>query len=153
LVLASILACAFLGLLGRLGYLQIVKHDELSRLAESQHAKTIPLKPRRGPILDRNGQVLAVSSKAESLFALTSRVEDRDRLAAKLAPILKEPAREISRRLDSSKRFVFVKRRLPPDVVAVVKTLDEPGLGFVDESLRLYPNRELGSHALGFEGI
>src|SRR5262249_40020744 len=121
LVLASILACAFLALLGRLGFLQVVKHDELSRLAESQPAKTIPLKPRRGPILDRNGQVLAVSSKAESLFALTSRVEDRNGLAARLAPILKEPAKDISRRLDSSRRFVFVKRRLAPDVVDAVK--------------------------------
>ena len=153
LVLASVLACAFLGLLGRLGHLQIVKHDELSRLAESQHAKTIPLKPRRGPILDRNGQVLAVSAKAESLYALTSRIEDRDRLAARLAPILKEPAREISRRLDSSRRFVFVKRRLAPDVASALKSLDDPALGFVDESMRLYPNRELASHALGFEGV
>src|SRR5438093_12404568 len=97
LVFASLLACAFLGLLGRLGYLQVVKHEEYSRLAESQQAKTIPLRPRRGPILDRNGQVLAVSSRAESLYALTSRVEDRARLAARLAPILGEPAVAIAR--------------------------------------------------------
>src|SRR5437762_12001938 len=95
LIFAACLACAFLGLIGRLAFLQVVKHDEYSRLAESQHAKTIPLKPRRGPILDRNGQVLAVSAKAESLYALTSRIEDRDRLAARLAPILAEPARDI----------------------------------------------------------
>ena len=110
LIFAALLGCAFLGLLGRLAYLQVFKHDEYSRLAESQHAKTIPLKPRRGHIFDRHGQTLAVSSKAESLYALTARIEDRDALAARLAPILGEPAREISRRLDSSKRFVFVKR-------------------------------------------
>jgi cell division protein FtsI (penicillin-binding protein 3) len=153
LVFAAILACAFLGLLGRLAYLQVLKHDEYSKLAESQHAKTIPLKPRRGPILDRNGQVLAVSSRAESLYALISRIEDRDRLAARLAPILGEPARDIARRLDSSKHFVFVKRRLPPDVAEAVRDLQEPALGFVEESLRLYPNRELAAHAIGFEGV
>ncbi|HYB43824.1 MAG TPA: penicillin-binding transpeptidase domain-containing protein [Candidatus Methylomirabilis sp.] len=152
-VFAILLGLAFLGLLGRLAYLQIVKHEEYSRLAESQHAKTIPLKPRRGPILDRNGQVLAVSAKAESLFALTSRVEDRDRLAGQLAPVLGEPAREIARRLDSSKRFVFVKRRLPPDVADAVRALKDPALGFVEESLRLYPNRELAANAVGFEGM
>src|SRR5262245_3019676 len=153
LVFAAIVACAFLGLLGRLAHLQVVKHEEYSRLAESQHAKTIPLKARRGPTLHRNGQVLAVSAKAESLYALTSRVEDKDALAAQLAPILGEPPREISRRLDSQKRFVFVKRRLSPDVVEAVRRLDAPALGFVDESLRLYPNRELAAQAVGFEGM
>jgi cell division protein FtsI (penicillin-binding protein 3) len=153
LIFAALLAGAFLALLGRLAYLQVVKHEEYSKLAESQHAKTIPLTPRRGPILDRAGQALAVSSKAESLYALTSRVGDRDRLAARLAPLLGEPAREISRRLDSSRRFVFLKRRLPPDVVASVRALDEPALGFVEESLRLYPNRELAAHVIGFEGV
>src|SRR5260370_750934 len=48
LIFAALVACAFLGILGRLTYLQIVKHDEYSRLAESQHAKTVPLRPQRG---------------------------------------------------------------------------------------------------------
>jgi cell division protein FtsI (penicillin-binding protein 3) len=153
LVFAAILACAFLGLLGRLAHLQIVKHEEYSRLAQSQHAKTITLKARRGTIVDRNGQVLAVSAKAESLYALTSRIEDRQALAARLAPLLAEPAHEISRRLESPKRFVFVKRRLPPDVVEALRDLQDPALGFVEESQRLYPNRELAAHAIGFEGF
>jgi cell division protein FtsI (penicillin-binding protein 3) len=153
LIFAALLAGAFLGLLGRLVYLQVVKHDEYSRLAEGQHAKTIPLNPRRGPILDRTSQVLAISSKAESLYALTSRVEDPHHLAARLAPLLGEPAPNIGRRLDSSTRFVFVKRRLPPDVVESVRALNEPALGFVEESLRLYPNRELAAHVIGFEGV
>jgi len=153
LVVAAFIACAFVGLVGRLGYLQIFKHDEYARLADAQHAKTIPLKPKRGPILDRNGQALAVSSRAESLFALTSRVEDRDALARRLAPILGDAPKEIAKRLDSPKRFVFVKRRLPPDTVQAVKDLDEPALGFVEESMRLYPNRELAAQVIGFEGM
>jgi cell division protein FtsI (penicillin-binding protein 3) len=153
LVVAAILGCAFLGLLGRLAYLQVLKHEEYSRLAESQHAKTIPLKAQRGPILDRNGRVLAVSSRAESLYALTSRVEDARALAKRLAPLLGEPAAEIAKRLDSSKRFVYLKRRLPPDLADAIRDLNEPALGFLDESLRLYPNRELAAHAIGFEGI
>ena len=56
LIFAACLACAFVVLLGRLTYLQIWKHDEYARLAENQHAKTVPLRPKRGPILDRNGQ-------------------------------------------------------------------------------------------------
>ena len=153
LVVAVFIACALLALSTRLAYLQIVKHDEYTRLAEAQQAKTIPLKPKRGPILDRNGQPLAVSSRAESLYALTSRIEDREALARRLAPILGDAPRDIARRLESSKRFVFVKRRLPPDVVEAVKELGEPALGFVDESMRLYPSRELAAQVIGFEGM
>ena len=153
LVVAVFIACAFAGLVARLAFVQIVKHEEYARLADNQHAKTIPLKPKRGPILDRNGQAFAVSSRAESLYALTSRVDDRDALAGRLAPILGDSAREIAKRLDSRNRFVFVKRRLPPDTVEAVRNLGEPALGFVDESMRLYPNRELAAHVVGFEGM
>ncbi len=152
LIVAGIFAAAFLGLIGRLGYLQVVKHDEYLRLAEGQHAKTLALRPKRGPILDRNGQVLAVSSGAETLYALPGRVDDSARLARRLAPVLGEPAADIVRRLDSSKRFVFVKRRLPPAVAQAVRELHEPALGFLEESLRLYPNRELAAQVVGFEG-
>jgi cell division protein FtsI (penicillin-binding protein 3) len=153
LIVAAFIACAFVGLAGRLGYLQIVKHEEYARLADSQQAKTIPLKPRRGPIVDRNGQVLAVSARAESLYALTSRIDDRVALARRLSPVLGDSVSEIARRLDSPKRFVFVKRRLPPDTVNAIRALDEPALGFVDESMRLYPNRELAAQIIGFEGL
>ena len=152
LIVALIFGGAFLGLLARLGYLQVVKHDEYLRLAESQHAKSIALRPKRGPILDRNGQVLAVSSAAETLYALPARVDDAGRLAKRLAPVLGEPAADIVKRLDTSKRFVFVKRRLPPAVAQAVRELHEPALGFLEESLRLYPNRELAAQVVGFEG-
>ena len=97
LIFAACLACAFLGILGRLTFLQVVKHDEYSRVAESQHAKTVPLRPKRGPIVDRGGQVLAESSNAESLFALPHGIDDAPGLARELAPILGEPAREMVR--------------------------------------------------------
>src|SRR5258705_12675505 len=153
LIFAACLACAFLGILGRLTYLQVVKHDEYSRLAENQHAKTIALRPKRGPIVDRGGQVLAVSSAAESLFALPHRIDDVPRLARTLAPILGEPASEIAKRMDASKRFVWVKRKLPPAVAQAVRELHDPGLGFLQESLRLYPSRELAAQVVGFEGL
>jgi len=152
LIVAGCLACAFLGLIGRLAYLQVVKHEDYVRLAESQHAKAIPLKAKRGPILDRNGRALAVSSSAETLVAVPGRVDDAARLASRLAPVLDEPVAEIARRIESSKRLVYVKRRLPPAVAQAVRDLHEPALGFVEENLRLYPNRELAAHVIGFEG-
>ncbi len=153
LVLAALFACALLALVGRLTFLQVVKHDELSRLAERQRSKTIALRPARGPILDRAGQALAVSSHAESLFALPARIQDPEGAAQRLAPLLKETPGEVRKRLQAERQFVWVKRKLPPAVAQAVRALGEPGLGFVQESLRLYPNRELAAHVLGFEGV
>ncbi len=152
LVLAALLAFAFVGLAARLVVLQVARHHELLRAAEKQHSKTITLGPKRGSILDRHDQPLAVSSAAESLYALPSRIPDPRGLGLALAPILGEQAGEIEKRLTSDKPFVWVKRRLPPPVAQVVRDLGEPGLGFVKDSLRLYPNRELAANLLGFEG-
>ena len=152
LIFAACLACAFVVLLGRLAYLQILKHDEYSRLAENQHAKTVPLRPKRGPILDRGGQALAVSSRADTLYVTPAKVEDAPRLAARLAPILGEPARDLVRRLTVAKKFAPVRRRLTPDIARAVRDLKDPSLALVEDSLRLYPNRELAAQLVGFEG-
>jgi cell division protein FtsI (penicillin-binding protein 3) len=153
LILAALFACALLALVGRLAFLQIVKHEELSRLAERQRSKEIILRPKRGPILDRHGEALAVSSHAESLFALPARIDDPEGLALRLAPLLPEAPEEVRKRLMADRTFIWVKRKLPPSLAQSVKALGEPGLGFVQESLRLYPNRELAAHVLGFEGL
>ncbi|HEY7040732.1 MAG TPA: penicillin-binding transpeptidase domain-containing protein [Methylomirabilota bacterium] len=152
LILAACLACAFLGLLARLGYLQVYKHEEYARLAENQHAKTVPLRAKRGPILDRNGQALAVSSRADTLYVTPGKVEDAPRLAARLSAILGEPARDLARRLTVSKKFAPVRRRLTPDMARAVRDLKDPSLTLVEDSMRLYPNRELASQLVGFEG-
>jgi cell division protein FtsI (penicillin-binding protein 3) len=153
LVLAGILTLAFAGVVGRLGWLQIVRHGDLAAVAERQYSRTIVLQAQRGPIVDRQGAALATSSPAESLFAQPRAVGDPVRVAARLAPLLATPERELHAALTSGKPFVWLRRRLPPATVAEVRALREPGLGFLPEALRLYPNRELGAHVIGFEGV
>ncbi len=153
LILAALLACAFAGLIGRLGYLQTFRRAELVAAAERQYSRTVTIRPKRGPILDRHGNPLAASSAAESLFAQPRRIENPADLAREVAPILGEPEEEIRRRLASDRSFVWLRRRLPPAAAQAVRVLDEAGLGLVPETLRLYPNRELAAHVLGFEGV
>jgi cell division protein FtsI (penicillin-binding protein 3) len=153
LVLAGLLALAFTGIVGRLGWLQIVRHADLAALAERQYSRTVVLQAQRGPIVDRQGAALATSSPAESLFAQPRAVGDPVRVAARLAPLLDAPESELHALLTSGKPFVWLRRRLPPATAAAVKGLREPGLGFLPEPLRLYPNRELAAHVLGFEGV
>jgi len=153
LLLAAVLALAFAGVTARLAWLQIVRHADLATLAERQYARTVVLHAQRGPIVDRNGAPLATSSPAESLFAQPRAVGDPVRVAARLAPILGLPETDLHATLTAGRSFVWLKRRLPPAVAAEVRALREPGLGFLAEPLRLYPNRELAAHVVGFDGV
>jgi cell division protein FtsI (penicillin-binding protein 3) len=153
LVLTGVLFAVHVAVVVRLGHLQLVRRDELTRFAERQYSKALPLKPKRGPILDRHGLVLAVSTEVESVFADPRRIADRADVAGRLAPMLDERPREIEERLHTDRSFVWLKRKLPPQAVRPIRALGLPGIGVLPESLRFYPNRELAAHVLGFEGF
>ena len=153
LIVAALLAVAFGGLTARLAWLQLIRGPELATLAERQYSRTVVLQAQRGPIVDRNGASLATSTPAESLFAQPRALGDPVRVAGRLAPILRVPENELHAQLTSARAFVWLRRRLPPAVANEVRALREPGLGFLPEPLRLYPNRELAAHVLGFEGV
>ena len=152
LILAALFAVAFGAVVSRLVNLQVVRHAELSAMAERQYSRTITLHAPRGPIVDRRGAPLATSSAAESLFVHPRGVGDPVRVAARLAPLLGMTEPELHAMLTAPKTFVWIKRQLPPGVAERVKALREPGLGFVVDPLRLYPNRELAAHVIGFDG-
>jgi cell division protein FtsI (penicillin-binding protein 3) len=152
LILAAFFAVAFGGVSARLGWLQIVRHAELAEMAERQYSRSLVLPAQRGDIVDRNGAPLATSTAADSLFAQPRSVGDPVRVAARLAPLLGTRESELHALLTSDRAFVWIRRKLPPAVAAAVRALREPGLGLLAEPLRLYPNRELAAHIVGFEG-
>src|SRR5207249_5713429 len=152
LVLTGVLVIVLAAVVVRLAYLQLYRHEELARLAERQYSKTIPLRPQRGPIFDRNGYALAVSAEVESVFAVPGRIADRAWVAATLAPRLGERPRDLEERLQGDRPFVWLKRKIPPVAAQGIRALRLPGVGTLPESLRFYPSRELGAHLLGFVG-
>ena len=91
----------------RLVQLTIVQGDELARQAAVQHQRRLMLAPRRGEIVDRNGEILALSFPSESLFVRTKEVSPA---AAKqtlaLASSLRLPLQDVQKALHSSSPFV-----------------------------------------------
>src|SRR5262245_37534604 len=75
-ILIALVTFGFFSMAARCAHLQILRAPELLALARSQHEKAIDLDPRRGPILDRNGQELALSIDVDSLYADPSKVQD-----------------------------------------------------------------------------
>src|SRR5262245_1005221 len=145
-----------LGIGVRLFQLQVLGRRSFERQAARQSERTINLDPRRGPILDRNGQPLAVSVDAESIYAVPQDVDDPARTAAALAAPLGLDAagrKELQLQLSRNRAFVWVKRKVDPDTGRKVREAQLDGIGFLTENRRYYPKRELASHILGYTGL
>ncbi len=153
IILSCLFACGFLSVIVRSFYLQVLDHERLVKLAERQHQRTIQITPARGGIFDRTGAPLAVSLDMDSLFAEPKRISKPGEVAAALAPLLQQPQQELMKKLDSDRSFAWIARQLTPETAAAIKKLKLPGIGFVKESKRFYPNFETASHVLGFTGM
>ncbi len=134
-------------------YLQVSQHERLTKLAEKQHLKTVPLTPARGTIADRNNAPLAVSIEMDSCFAEPRSMDDIHGTAVKLAPILGMARPELEQKLKSARNFVWLQRRITPDLVKQIKDLELDGIGFIKETKRFYPNAEIAGHVIGFTGL
>lgn len=108
----------------------------------------------RADIMDRNGVLLATDLEAVSLYARPREIMDPAGDAVKLASVLPglTPA-QIEKRLRSSARFVWLKRRLTPAEHDAVNRLGVVGVDFEREIERVYPQSELAAHIIGYTDI
>ncbi len=156
LVIATLLLAG--GVAARLCDLQLLQSESLRERAERQHKRRVEVHATRGSIVDRHGRELAVSLATHALFAHPWRVEQPERAAQQLAPILDLPQREILTRLRSQKPFVWIDRFLEPDQVEAVRARgipvgDSEPFGLLPSFKRFYPHGRLGVHVVGFANI
>ena len=105
----------------------------------------------RPDLLDRNGEILATDVKTMSVFAEPNRIIDKDEAVELITAVLPDvDAKELRERLGSRKGFVWVKRQITPKEQAEIFHLGLPGVGFLPENKRVYPNGPIGAHVLGY---
>ena len=108
----------------------------------------------RPDILDRNGAILATDVKAPSLFAEPRKLIDVDEAEELLTAVLPDlDANEVRDRLSSKKGFVWLKREITPKQQLEIHRLGIPGVGFLTENKRVYPNGPVVSHEIGHVNI
>jgi cell division protein FtsI (penicillin-binding protein 3) len=135
---------------GRLSYLQLFKHGEYLARAQRQQQRTIEITPKRGIIYDRNLRALAMSVPVKSAFAVPVEIADEALAARLLSGVLGVPQDVLEARMASSRSFVWISRKLPPEKVEAIEGLNLKGIYFQDENQRFYPKRDLAAHVLGF---
>ncbi len=138
---------------GRLTYIQLYRHSEYLSRALRQQQRTFEITPERGAIYDRNGKPLAMSIPVDSAFAVPSEIVDEHLAARLLSGIIDKPQEEIEARLESSRSFAWIARKLPPVKAEAITKLNLKGIYLQKENQRFYPKRELAAHVLGFVDV
>lgn len=150
LIVAGAALMCMTAVFGRLGYLQLYRHREYLTRAQRQQQHVIEITPKRGAIYDRNMHPLAMSILVDSAFAVPSELADAQLAVRLLSGVLGIPRDVLETRLESSKSFVWIARKLPPVKKEAVEALNLKGVYFQKENQRIYPKRDLASHVLGF---
>lgn len=153
------LVCLLL-LVGRLWFLQVVRYDNLSARAEQNRIAIVPIPPRRGQIMDRNGVVLAHNERDYTLLVTRAQVNGNveamlDRLGT-LVYISAGDRRKFLRLYQQSGRYapVLLRNNLN-DIEAswfAVHAYQFPGVSLEARWVRSYPGHESAAHVLGFVG-
>ena len=153
-LLLILILISFAALLARSVYLQSLHKNFLQKEGDARYSRTLTLPAYRGKIVDRNGELLAISSPVESIWASPPDVEIDTEKTAKLAALLQMKPKDIDAKFVNTQReFVYLKRRLAPDLAAKVMSLSIPGIYTQREYKRYYPAAEVTSHLVGFTGV
>jgi cell division protein FtsI (penicillin-binding protein 3) len=148
-VVFGVLAVGFGGVLWKSARLQLWLGDDLRQLAEEQYLRKVTVTAPRGHVVDKDGRTLAVSLPAWSVFAEPKNIVDVEATAQKIADALGQPAASIFAKINNERAFVWIERRVSPEIADKVRALDLPGVGTRKEWRRAWPNKELAAQVLG----
>ncbi|UCV04324.1 peptidoglycan D,D-transpeptidase FtsI family protein [Dechloromonas denitrificans] len=145
---------AFLALVARGFYLQVINNDFLQEKGDSRYRRDIEVSASRGKITDRNGDMLAVSTPMKSIWAIPGDARAMPgQQKQQLAALLEMTVKELDGKLVSDKTFVFVKRQVPPETADRIAALKLPGVHQEKEYRRYYPTGDMTAHVVGFTGV
>jgi len=145
-------ACAVVLLYRAYSY-QVLEYQRFHDLASEEHRLKKEIVPRRGDVLDRNGNPLAVSVMYKSVYAYPPSIKDPAAVATALSGVIGEPSESILAKLRSnSNTAVLLKRKLPAEVSTRIANLSLPGVFLQAEPFREYPEGSIAAQLLGFVG-
>lgn len=157
-VVCALLVAVFTSFAWRLIHLQVLKHDYFAKLAAEKHLRRQPIPAKRGRILDRNGEELAVNIPVRTVTADGTHIKDPAALAAVAAPFLGMSVGELSEKLSTAvrakKAYVVIKKEVAEEraqeMFAAMEKAKLHGLYPEEGSVRSYPNGEMLCHVLGY---
>ena len=151
-VLGLLIAVAMTGLLGRLGFLMLVRADHYSQMAEELHERERTIKAARGRILDVNGTVIADNRTVCTISVIYSQVEDREEVIRALCDILGLSEENVRKKVEKRSSREIIKTNVDKETGDRIRALGLPGVKVDEDYKRYYPWGSLASKVLGFTG-
>lgn len=152
-IVIGIMMAGFLFVIGKLTYLQVYKGEALAMKAERQQRQTIEVEGARGVIYDRAMREIAVNLDMPSAYGVPSAIDNPQDVAKKIGAEIELSADVLVNKLDNKRQFVWIKRRMPPEIAGRLEEMDLKGIGFLPETKRFYPKKGLIGHLIGFTDI
>lgn len=140
----------YVGLIGRLTFIQIVNSSEYQQKAMEQWTRDIPVPSKRGIIYDRNAKKLAISATAYEIYVRPAEVKDPELVAQVLADVLQMDKAQLLQKISVKKDTVIIKKKVDADKVKALREKELGGLIFIDDCKRFYPQSNFASYILGF---
>ncbi|MCU7847070.1 MAG: penicillin-binding protein 2 [Candidatus Thiodiazotropha sp. (ex Lucinoma kastoroae)] len=132
---------------------QVFETAFLQEQGERRYLRTMTVSASRGMITDRNGEPLAISTPVKSVAANPRVIKNDNVTIGALASTLSLDPDRLRRLLSSERSFVYLKRRINPDLAEQVRALDLDGIDLLSEYRRFYPSSEVMSQMVGFTNI
>ena len=152
-VIGLTVVAAWIGMGFRLVQIQVVQASDLAEQGLSQRLVSRDLAPQRGKIFDRNGELLAMTVQAQSIFAVPSQVDEPLWVAQQIGGLLGADTDVLYERLTSDREFVYIRRQVEDVVANEVLGLEIRGVYSHPEPTRIYPAGVVASHVTGFVNI
>ncbi len=143
------------GLAWRLTDIQVLNSEFLRSQGDARHLRNVTVSAHRGMILDRNNEPLAISTPVESVWINPQDVSVDNAQLPQLAKLLSLNTGSIKKKIKANKtrEFVYLKRRIAPELADRVRQLNISGVALQREYKRYYPAGEVTAHLLGFTNV
>jgi cell division protein FtsI/penicillin-binding protein 2 len=153
-VVSTLLVLIFTAFSWRLIHLQVLKHDYFSAIAAEKNDTKKVIPSRRGRILDRNGEELAVNIPVQMVYADGSHINDPSAVAGVAAPFLEMPVGELTEKITTKSKYVVIRKCVSEekakDMMRALEKANLHGLYLQEGSVRNYPNGEMLCDVLGY---
>ncbi|MCF6259120.1 MAG: penicillin-binding protein 2 [Gammaproteobacteria bacterium] len=155
LLVLAVLSLAGLALVARAVDLQVVRKDFLQGQGDARYSRVVSEPAHRGMITDRLGEPLAISTPVDSVWANPQELILARDSWSQLTKVLGLKRGALERQLAAKrdKEFMYLKRRVAPDLAQKVMALEVPGVALLPEYKRFYPAGEVTAHVVGFTNV
>lgn len=150
-------AMAFAVVFGALGaravQLTVLQGEALTQRASRQHRQAVPMTAQRGAIVDRDGEVLALSRESAAVYLRPREWSAAPDAMAAVARLLDLPHDAMLQRVSAPAPFVWLQRQVPLERWSAIESMNLPGIGSEPARQRIYPQAALAGQVLGFTGV